>query len=143
MEPIEWNNEKMSIGIKLIDDEHKVLLGIINQLSTSITEQSQKNDILIIINKLMDYASHHFKTEERLFEKFDYIEADIHLKEHSAFSEKFIEIKHKFEIDSLYLRRNSIEIAEDIFTYIIVWFLKHVNGSDRKYVKLFQDHGIE
>jgi hemerythrin len=48
MEYLHWNDETMSIGIELIDEQHKELLKIINQLSTTIHENSQKIDIIMI-----------------------------------------------------------------------------------------------
>ena len=143
MEFIEWNNKTMSIGIKLIDDQHKALLKIINQLSTTINENSQRSCIVIIIDELIDYSAYHFTTEEKLFDKFDYDESHNHKKEHDLFVKKFIEIKSKIPNEDFYLMRSAIEIADDVFKYIIDWFLDHVVGSDRKYVELFKKNSIK
>ena len=60
MNTIIWNDKTMSLGIPLIDEQHKELLNIINQLSTSVYSNTQKKDIFMIINKLIDYANFHF-----------------------------------------------------------------------------------
>ena len=44
MNTIIWNDKTMSLGIPLIDEQHKELLNIINQLSTSIYSNTQKKD---------------------------------------------------------------------------------------------------
>mgnify|MGYP000214471527 CR=1 FL=1 len=142
MEFLQWNDEKMSIGIILIDDQHKELLRIINQLSTSISEQSQRRDVLMIVDELINYADYHFTTEEELFDKFNYSETEIHKKEHQEFVNKFISMKEKISNDESFLRKNAIEIAQDVFNYIINWFLAHIAGSDRKYIDLFKENQI-
>mgnify|MGYP000373709460 CR=1 FL=1 len=143
MEFLEWNNKTMSIGIKLIDEQHKELLKIINKLSISINENSQRKDILTIIDELIDYGYYHFRTEEELFDKFNYEEADIHVIEHTNFINKFTTIKEKISKNKMFRDKSSVEVAENIFQYIINWFLNHVVVSDRKFVPLFKDNGCK
>lgn len=139
---LDWNDEKMSIGIETIDIQHKELLKIINQLSTSIHTNSQKKDILVIINELINYADYHFKTEEELFDRLNFDEKDSHKKEHSYFIQKFIDIKNNISSDEFYLNKNAIEIANDVFNYLINWFLNHIAGTDREYIELFKKNGL-
>ena len=143
MEFLQWNDKRMGLGIKLIDDQHKELLKIMNKLSTSINENSQKRNVLEIVEELVDYANYHFTTEEKIFDKLDYEETEIHKKEHAIFVEKFIKIKNKLSDNELYLKKSAIEIADDIFKYIINWFLDHISGSDRRYIELFKKKGIK
>ena len=142
MNYLDWNDDQMSIGVKLIDSQHKELLKIINQLAISINEHSQRRDVLLIVDDLISYSAYHFATEEKLFDKFDYEETEIHQKEHAGFADKFTALKNKISDDQIYFKRSSIEIASDIFTYIVNWFIDHVLGSDRKYVELFKEKGL-
>ena len=143
MDIVEWDDEKMGIGIKLIDDQHKELLKIINLLSNSINSNSQKKDILTIVDKLIDYAGYHFSQEKELFDKFNYEETQAHETEHAKFLKKFVEIQKKLLDNESYKNESIIEISEDVFKYIIDWFINHVTGTDRKYVSLFKENGIE
>jgi hemerythrin-like metal-binding protein len=139
---IKWNDETMSIGIMLIDNQHKELLKIINKLSSSIHNNSQRIDILEILDELINYADYHFSTEEELFDKFDYEENEAHKKEHSLFVEEFTELRNKITQDKIYMNKSAIEISERVFNYIVKWFLNHVVGSDRKFVELFKENKI-
>lgn len=143
MKFMHWNDEKMAIGIKLIDDQHKEFLKIINKLSTSIHRHSQKKDIVTIVEELINYATYHFKIEEELFEKFQFEEMDNHKKEHDLFTSKFLELKDRVSNDELYLKKHAIDIASDTFQFIINWFLEHIVGSDKKYAQLLKDNGIK
>ena len=52
-------------------------------------------------------------------------------------------IKDKIKSDNKYLRKSAIEVADDVFQFIINWFLEHISGSDRKYVDLFKENNIK
>lgn len=137
MKYIKWNDETMALGIPIIDEQHKKFLNIINQLQSIIYSSSQKEKLIDIIDELIDYAIFHFKTEEDLFEKFDYEFKEEHKKEHKKFFDKFLELKKITEIELLSLRKNAIEIANEIYIFIIDWFLNHIAGTDKKYITLF------
>ena len=137
MNTLKWNDKTMSVGIPLIDEQHKELLNIINQLNTSIYSNTQKENIFIILNKLIDYAGFHFIMEEELFNNLNYDDKQEHKKEHREFLNKFIKLKDQFSNDEYYLKHLEIEISEDIIMYLIDWFLNHITGSDKKYAKIF------
>ena len=44
MLPMKWDNDKLSLGISLVDEQHKQLFNIINQLVT-INANSKKKKI--------------------------------------------------------------------------------------------------
>lgn len=143
MEALKWNNDRMGVDIELIDSHHKELLHIINDLATTIEENSQKDDILGIVNRIIKYAHYHFSIEEAFFERFHYDDSEAHKEEHNKFFKDFEEIRDELkEIDG-YRGKSVIRISEDVFEYITTWFVQHVTGSDRKYVKLFKEHGIK
>jgi len=93
----EWSDKTMSVGIESIDKDHKKLLKIINNLILSIMENTQTNDTLPAIEKLIDYSTYHFESEEDNFEKFNYSDAFSHKKEHERFISNFLEIKKEIE----------------------------------------------
>ena len=143
MQLLEWNNEKMALGIKSIDEQHKELLNIINQLTTTIKENSQKRDILTIVNQLIKYAKFHFNEEEKLFDKFNYKESIEHKHEHTKFLDKFNELENNIINNTTYKNKSAIEISEDVFNFLTKWFIEHIIGNDRKYVELFKEQGIK
>ena len=143
MKVLRWDDKRMSVDIKLIDNHHKELLNIINKLATSIHENSEKKDVVNIIDRIIDYAQYHFSTEESLFDKFDYEEAALHKEEHANFIKTFEEMKDKTNDIKFKKCISVIAIAENVFTYMVNWFFNHVAGCDRKYIKLFKENGIK
>ena len=55
-----------------IDEQHKKILMIINNLSDLFAEKKHQDsdEISKIIKKLADYAIYHFQTEEKYFQDF-------------------------------------------------------------------------
>ena len=143
MKVLDWDDSKMSVTIELIDNHHKKLLNIINELYTTIRENSQKKDILIIVDKLIKYTQYHFSVEEAYFEKFDFKESDSHKKEHTHFINMFQEIKDTIEKSKINMNKSAINLAEDIFKYLVNWFINHVTKCDKEYIELFKENGIK
>lgn len=67
---ITWRDQ-MSVGIKAIDDDHKHLIDIINQLEIAIRktnwQRSEREDFMqVLLGRLRSYAKEHFSREEEL-----------------------------------------------------------------------------
>ncbi len=139
MDLVKWSDDRMNIGIKVIDDEHKQLVKIINDLGHSIYNNCQKNEILTIINRLIDYSKYHFAREEKYFKQFNYENTVEHIEQHEIFINKFEKVEKDIR-DHTDLC--SIILSEDVFLYLIEWLLNHITGSDKKFVALFKKHGL-
>lgn len=143
MEILKWNDSLMSVDIELIDDQHKALLRIVNDLAITIKENSQKKDITDIVDRLIDYAHYHFSTEENYFAEFNFDEITSHKEDHQEFAKNFLQIRKSLDDTELYRGVSTVLIATEIFEYIADWFIVHVTGSDRKYIELFKQKGIK
>ena len=143
MNKVLWNENKMSVGIELIDNQHKKLLNIINKLEDSITTNTQKKDSLSIVNEIIDYTMYHFKTEEDLFDKYNYEKKDEHKKEHNSLIKKILNVKDILTDDRLKRNEDYIEIVEEIYIFVIDWFLNHILQRDREYIELFERNGVK
>ena len=140
---LEWNNDKMNLGIKLIDEQHQYLLTIINQLASTINNKSQKKDILYIVDKFIDYSKFHFSSEEELFDSVNYSDSFKHKEEHNLFINKFKEIKKRLENKDSSKTISIMETADKIYTYITNWLVRHILITDRKYVNLVNENKKE
>ncbi len=136
---ITWDKQ-YETGIKTIDDQHKHLIALTSRLSELLTNAVQGDDIfdgmVEIINELTDYTVYHFKFEEDLFEKLDYVNRVAHTQEHNSLIA---------EIGNLDLRavdEDQITHGKKILKFLISWVFKHISGSDFLYVDLFQSNQI-
>ncbi len=58
MTQIEWNND-LSIGIKLVDEHHKMLIQRLNDLSKAVEMHHGEAEIMKTLQFLIDYTTFH------------------------------------------------------------------------------------
>ena len=63
--PIVWRDQ-MSIDGGMIDDDHKCLIGLVNDLESATSGPTMSADVKLIMTRLCLYARVHFEREERL-----------------------------------------------------------------------------
>lgn len=130
---IEWKDE-YSVGIKLIDDQHKKLISMINDLYTAMGEGQGNNVIGKIINEMTQYAAEHFATEERLFDRHKYPDAVAHRKEHADFVKEVLDFKGKFD-------KGAILLSMKILDFLKQWLMNHILKNDKKYGPFLNQKG--
>ena len=98
---IEWD-DKYSVGISIIDEQHKKLINIINKAvtviinkATDIAHSNDPEEILEVLNEMTEYAKEHFATEEAYMLEFHYLEHTLHKEEHFNFSNKTTAYRNK------------------------------------------------
>ncbi|MBT3892339.1 MAG: hypothetical protein HOF31_02310, partial [Gammaproteobacteria bacterium] len=65
MNKLEWN-DGMSVGVDVLDSDHKQLISIIAQLSDLIEQGKTSEAIEKIFNQLEEYVTVHFTREEEM-----------------------------------------------------------------------------
>ncbi|MEI7610451.1 MAG: hemerythrin domain-containing protein, partial [Rhodospirillaceae bacterium] len=82
--PINLNDAYM-IGIDSVDQEHRFLIGIYNDLLAKIASGHSEDLIDEIVKKLFDYADYHFASEERVMATADFPGLGAHRHQHESF----------------------------------------------------------
>jgi hemerythrin len=126
---MEWDIN-FSTGIATIDQQHKKIIELINQLYEGLKLGKDKVLIEELMKELSEHARVHFKTEEDLFIKFKYILTLEHTVEHRRFS--FIVMM--FNQD--YLDGKIIHPLQ-IIDFLTVWFIDHIVIQDHAYAPYF------
>jgi len=132
---IEWTPE-LSLGVKLIDDQHHQFIDILNQLSEAITNNLSREELEEIFIQLRHYTENHFGTEEKLFEQFDYPDKEQHVALHDEFRVKLAEIK-------LNLDKGNLQPAFELLDFLEDWLVNHITTIDPLYVDNFHEHGLK
>ena len=143
MELLKWDDARMGMGINVIDSQHKKLVAIINDLAKAIDTNEDKEKLFIIVERLLEYTEYHFKTEEEYFAKFDFENVGLHISEHKYFIEHFKAIKKGLESDAKARDKSVIKLSSEILEYLVDWFINHITGSDREYIELFKQNGLQ
>jgi len=131
-ELIIWSNT-FSCGIKLIDDQHKGLVKMVNEMFNHISGDEKQEHLYFnkIILEAVDYIRVHFVTEEKImrFTKFKgYAE---HKKEHDNFVLTVIENINAYNTGERFNLLNFTKFLKN-------WVLSHIAIMDKKYFEYFK-----
>ena len=92
MSELEWK-ESWSVGYNLLDEDHMVLIDIINRVKAT---QENNKPIDWVLQDLSDYVDLHFSREEEMMHIVGYSGFDEHVKEHRSFVEWLNTVKFSF-----------------------------------------------
>ena len=132
---VEWSDE-YSVGIQSIDEQHKRLLSLINQLQTAVDHQTDATFVDEALGELVDYTRTHFSYEEKLLEDNDYPQFAEHKKEHEAMVEQVMDFLERY-------KKNKDETIEDITLFLKNWLINHINGTDKEYSSFLVGKGVK
>lgn len=129
-----WN-EKYNTGIKEIDDQHKVLVKILNRLYESFIDRTTNEKLKEVIQEMSKYTEYHFGVEEKYFKEFNYPNTDEHVAEHQSFIEKIKVFQEDME-------EGKVSVTFQLMNFLRSWLIEHINGTDKKYISLFKEKGL-
>lgn len=121
---VKWDS-KWETGIRIIDEQHRMLFDIINDLHKAMKHSREREILERILKNLKMYIFTHFTLEEELMLKVGYDDFANHKKEHSKFIETMNGIASDFEKDQ---RESSKEILE----FLKDWLIYHIQKSDKE-----------
>ena len=129
-----WTDD-LSVGIRLIDEQHKVLLGLINELHAGMRDR--KSDIVLVgvVERLKDYTVKHFGQEEEYFERYGYPET----KGHKELHHKLVQQVLDFEAG---LKSGQAKVTMDIMRFLKDWLVQHIMGTDKRYSEFLRGKGL-
>lgn len=134
MQLLKWSTE-LELGMPNIDSQHKQLINIINELSIAVEYNQPNSALLPVVEKLLAYARTHFRVEEDLFKRHDYVNRIEHEGEHALFVDK---VKYIHKICKLIDSPMSSNTKE----FLLSWLLNHIKTKDREY-KVFIDRCVQ
>lgn len=120
-------DESLVTGNEMIDEQHKELIGKIQDLLRSCEKGSEKATAVKMLNYLATYTDYHFKEEEKLQEEIEYPG----IKEHKEKHKEFVEA-----IDDLHEMLEEEEGPSDAFVAqvnkgVVDWLFGHIKTFDR------------
>ena len=133
---IKWDN-KYSVNVSMIDEEHKKFIDIINK-ATHVQKYNNKRASAIseILIEITTHSRKHFRTEETCMVNCKYDDYKSHKDEHSRFSKIIPDYWEE-------LADNKLKVIDAILEHLKWWLTNHIQGTDKKYVDCFSENGLK
>ncbi len=117
----------MSVGVPMLDADHKALIGLINLLQRSIGDDEEYVAVYSVLGSLQDYAAHHFAREEGMMRAARCPQLDQHRNTHFGFSSQVENLKSRYEENPSAVR------ARECLTFLNDWLVNHICTTDMNY----------
>ncbi len=132
---IDWSDE-LSVGIEEIDEQHKVLLKLINQMHTAIHERHGSEAVDSILAELIEYTRIHFAVEESLMRILNYSGYIEHHEQHQELLEHVVQLQKK-------LASGKTAISFELMHFLKKWLTQHILEEDMLYSGFFLAAGVQ
>jgi hemerythrin len=131
-ELVKWAST-FSVGVKLIDDQHKELLKLTNDLFNHCVgdEEAERAYFKKVISRAVDYVKVHFSTEEKIMIATKFQGYWEHKREHDAFVLTVVEQVRSFNEGKPFTLLAFTKFLKE-------WVLTHIAVSDKKYFEYFK-----
>ncbi len=131
-EHIVWS-PSYSMGVKLIDDQHKGLLDFVNDLFNHVSGNADDELLYFrgVVQTLIHYVKEHFLAEERLMIGTRFPGYAAHKKVHDEFTMTVVRNVKDFESGKRL-------VLEKYAYYLKDWVLTHIAVMDRQYADYFR-----
>ena len=127
--------EKLALGIDKIDDQHKKLVSLTNQLHRAMKAQAGIKEAGKILDDLAEYTLYHFEFEEKLFDKYGYSEREEHKKYHRTLVDSVVTFQKDF-------KSGKAGLTMELMLFLTNWLKDHIMKTDRAYVSVLKDKEI-
>lgn len=118
-----WDSS-YSVGVDVIDGQHKRILEYINQLDSAHKAHSREQ-VTEVLMGLVDYTETHFTFEEHLMEKAGYPMLSSHKEVHKKFIAHISRFVEQHNEGKDIARRLTIELK--------IWLINHIKNEDMDY----------
>ena len=132
---LSWN-EKLSVGVASLDEDHKKLVALLNQLFDAIYSGHGKESLGKTLDDMIAYAKTHFNHEEMFFAQTAYPDSAAHHAEHEKFTCRVLEEREKYK------KGATGTLSLEVINFLKNWLLDHIQGTDKKYGPHLNSKGI-
>ena len=120
MKKIIWD-DKFSVGVDWIDEQHKQVINMINQMIDCPEECSNNSEALHeVLNQMFKYSLEHLHDEEIML-----------IKNHLRYTEKLANL-------SLRAMSHGDTVGEELLSFLSEWWREHILKEDMKFKDFVQ-----
>jgi hemerythrin len=128
---IQWE-EGFVTGVGQFDEHHRHLVGLLNKTYDDFICGAPDEDLGVILDELVEYATYHFGAEENWMRDISYPKLSEHKNEHDSFFKKIVAFQNEFH-------SGKTGISLDVLTFLKRWLKDHILESDAAYGQFIPD----
>lgn len=121
---MDWN-DRLSVGVEIIDSDHKKLVAMVNELHDAVKAARGKEVLGKVLDGLVAYTKTHFGHEEAEMARTKYPQTAEHTKEHVSLTKQVLDVQKKYQAG------NTAVLSMEVMAFLRDWLLKHIQGSDK------------
>eukprot|EP00906_Rhabdomonas_costata_P016841 RCo024196 len=133
-QPIQWS-EEFSIGIPLIDSQHRRLVEMSEGLRLAIVEGCPRSTLLKILKDLVGYCGDHFTCEEMLMQTVGYSKLSSHVPLHRQFTDQVLRWFEEFQAGNLE--------PQTVLQALVQWLVNHILREDTQITVYCASKGVK
>ena len=124
---VTWS-ELFAVGIDLIDNQHRELVNLTNQLYKACTTSEETLSVLFKdhLHSMVEYVRFHFTAELKLLERIKYPDYQEHKKQHDQLVIQILEAAKEFEGGKKLVPNHFVRTLKD-------WVFGHIGIYDQQY----------
>jgi hemerythrin len=118
-----------------MDDQHGILMDTLNELRRMIVRGTDRREICLQLERLIDFSQMHFQSEEQLLEIHSFPGADEHRNSHHALlSRLYSALEH--------INREEPIHFSSVLEFLPAWYQEHVVQIDQPYGHWLNEQGV-
>ncbi len=129
-----WS-DSYNVGIQEVDEQHRVLVSLLNQLHEAIREHRGSATSRDILGRLAEYTRTHFLLEESLMRLTHYPGFEIHKQQHEELIKQVQDLQYKID-------NENAAITFELLHFLKGWLTQHINDSDKRFGAFFETAGL-
>ncbi|MBL9027043.1 MAG: bacteriohemerythrin [Myxococcales bacterium] len=131
---LEWD-DSLSVGVTALDDQHKQLFELLDELQQATTEDREAALRQEIVGDLVEYTKIHFAFEETMLSRNGFPELEPHRAAHSKLAEQV-------DVYARAADAGAGPLGADLYFFLRTWLNGHIRGSDRRYGPFLNQRGV-
>jgi hemerythrin len=124
---VSWD-EKYSTGIPLIDNQHKELFSLTNELFKACRDRDDtlKGIFKDTMSRMVEYVRFHFGVEQELLQRINYPEYHEHKKQHDELIRDILDTVKDYGEGKKFVPNHFVRTLRE-------WILSHIALTDKRY----------
>lgn len=128
---IKWTSD-LSVGIPSLDDDHKILVDLLNSTLVACYAGFGDEHVNIILEELFKYTQIHFNREMSILRLSGYGDCDSHQAEHDR-------LYNELEVMANRARAEADKgLSNEVGAFLRSWLFSHIMEHDRRYAAHLQ-----